>query len=116
MGSKFYGKKKAVSDSELDSMLSAALDTVEPIAFDQELEVATPEEVVVDDKKVLHIAYNTYYDSAMKKFALITIQYNPYDNSTSFLKKEYIADNIAVALYKLNGIVTNKLVRGEDSI
>lgn len=135
MGSKFYGKKKAtdvptgiseprgaMSDSELDAMLNAALDDVAPLISGNTADktispVITQEEIkAIPIEKTIHKAYNTYYDGVAKKFLLITIEYDPSTDQCGMVTKEPIADNIAVALYKLNGIITNKLMRGEESV
>lgn len=128
MGSKFYGKKKseergAVSDSELDAMLNAALDDIAPLMVGNTDETASPSSTITQEEikaipieKTIHKAYNTYYDGVAKKFLLITIEYDPSTDQCGVVTKEPIADNIAVALYKLNGIITNKLMRGEESV
>jgi len=125
MGSKFYGKKKAVSDKELDEMLASALDTeqsptdlVQGTAVEKTMDTKFEEIKVslLPEEQIQHKAYNTYYDGKAKKFLLITIGYDPLTDQCSVISKEPIADNIAVALYKLNGIITNKLMRGEESV
>lgn len=121
-GSKFYGKKKseAISDKELETLLSSALDVreepakvTEPITQKEEIQEIIESTPVVTSN---HTAYNTYYDTTLQKFVLITVEYNPITKESKVVGREPIGDNYAVALYKLNQILTLKLVRGDERL
>ena len=130
MGSKFYGKLKSskdkpnleidpvISESEMSELLSAALDIPEPPQ--EEVIIPTvPEtkaEIPAIQKVKKHIAYNAYYDGGTKKFMLVTISYDPTTLQATVDSVEPFADNQAVVLYKLNGLIATKLVRGEESL
>lgn len=101
---------------EVEALLEAAL--MEPAAVAKE----EPTEVdVVEEKKepvtktmITHKAMNAFYDSKLKKFMLVTIDYDVESGYSKIVEVKPFADDAAVAAGKLTDIITLKLFRGEE--
>ncbi len=72
--------------------------------------------VIPQEVKPLPIAINIYWDSEVKKFIMISIEYNLETNECTIINKEEIADSLPMATYKLNQLFNVKLLRGEDRV
>lgn len=129
-GSKFRGfiKKKPkveeatpisadISETELVGLLNS-LNEPEVV----EIEVASVEvvkpvvKVTVADINVKHKAYNVFFDSAKRKYMLVTIQYNPATKDSEVVSIEPLADSQPTAIFKLNNIFALKIARAEEKI
>lgn len=126
MGSKIYGKPKketpkaAITEAEVDELLSAAVEESAPVeeAVETALEELTSPMAVVEltpeVASTVHTAYNTYFNSTIKKFVLVQLEYNPETKECRYISEIENGDNLAVAMHKLTNIMALKLVRGEE--
>lgn len=105
---------KKVLEIEVDKLLEAAIEVAEEKVLDKEPEVVVESKVEV--KKEMHKAHNTYYDSVLKKFMLVVIEYDVVTGYSKITEVKPIADSWAVALGKVNDILALKLARGEEKV
>lgn len=111
------GEKKLKEPSiNVEELLATALASPEE---DAEEDVTSVEEVapvveVQQVPKVFHKAMNTFYDSKLKKFLLVTIDYDVDSGYAKIVDVSPFADSSAVAAGKLSDIITLKLFRGEE--
>lgn len=91
---------------------------------EQATQVETPEvkqEIVIKTEDVAplakpHKAYNIFFDSKIKKYMLVHIEYDPTRVSAQVVKIEEWADSPAVALKKLADIMSLKVIRREEDV
>ena len=122
-GSKFFGKKRKtedepISSDELEQLLSAAIESPPE-------QVETTEAVVEQEKTnqvdevsslILHKAHNVYLDKKLKKYMLVTLEYDIRTGFCRVVGSEPVADDIGVAIYKLNNKFSLKLFRQEEAL
>lgn len=127
MASTFF--KKRAEKIKADKLPSENKSTDELL---KTLETAEQEEAVQDDKpkqketvkqevapapsKVIQTGYNVFFDSSLKKYMLVYLEYSPDAISAQVVKMEPIADNMAVALKKLSDKIALKLMRHEEDV
>jgi len=129
--SKFFTKKikdqkkeanKAVlensplSQEELEKLLADAAgevkEVIQEVKVIQEVAVAPKAEA----KVVTHLAYNVYFDSAKRKFMLVTIEYTTNMQQAKIVSVEPFADDLAVAIKKLADRFALKLMRHTEKV
>lgn len=76
------------------------------------VEVAPPAPVVISDKEFT--ANGCFFNQKEKRFYNVTIAYNPTTQETRFVSKEVIADGIPAAIFKMNKITGDKLMKRKE--
>lgn len=109
-----------VADPTEISNLLESLNT--SATMDEVVEAATPPIELAQAPQVdpsgrnqmSHIAYNIYWDEVERAYGLCTIEYNLSRNEARIVETKRIADNPAVSLHKLNGLISLKLLKKEE--
>lgn len=104
---------------EIANTVEAAVVETAPEEVAEVVAAPSPEaEAVPKERKPRakrHKAYNVFYDSATKKFMLVTIEYTIKTGYSSIVSVEPVADNWRVGMGKVHDIMALKLARGEDA-
>lgn len=107
--------KPLIEEKEVEELLN----TLKEPVVEEKKEQPKVIEVKPEPKKINvvkvnpdnHIGYNVYWDDTLKKYCMVTIEYNIPKNVANIIKTEELADNSAVALHKLNAIISLKLLK-----
>lgn len=127
MASTFFKKRaeklkadKLPSENKSTDELLKTLETAEQDEAVQDEEPkqkeAPKQEATVTSKPVIQTGYNVFFDSGLKKYMLVYLEYSPGTISAQVVKMEPIADNMAVALKKLSDKIALKLMRHEEDV
>ena len=104
-----------ITEEELNTLLADLNE--EPAAEAAKPAVTTVEkEEAKVEKKRLPMAYNIFYDSSIKKYRQVTIEYDITTEYSKIVKVENIADSQPVALHKMNKLFALKIIKGEEKI
>jgi hypothetical protein len=125
-GSKYFGKraKKNKEEKRSDAPTEELLGLVAKEESAEEIPAALTEvvqEAIAEAEVAVtmspHYAQNIYYDTKRRKYILVTIMYYPDgDDFAKIVKTEDIADNMAVAMKKMNDKLALKLMRHEEDV
>lgn len=117
----------ATPDVELEKLIEAAIQ--EPPVIETKLQAA-PERVYIETSKAPVIpqvekktldnikqqAYNVHYHSKLKKFMLVTIEFDLVTGFSQVVGNEPWADSWPVAIEKLRNKIALILIRGENRV
>lgn len=109
-------KKMKEPSLNVEELLTIALANTEEKKEEAvvEIEETPAPEPVAEIPKVFHKAQNSFYDSKLKKFVLVTIDYDVDSSYARIVDVKPFADSSAEAAGKLSNIITLKLFRGEE--
>lgn len=110
MGSKFFGRKKEKNIEEEDKLVEALLEEPKKEVVEEINLTPAPTSLI------WHKAHNLYYDSKLKMYMIVTVEYDPVTKATRFVSQTPEADDIRVGLYKLQGLFNLKVYKQEEQI
>lgn len=105
---------EAITEEELNNLLANLNEETKPATAAVTVEETKKDEVQTVNSKVYHKAYNIFYDASQRKFIQVTLEYDLATGYSKIVETKPIADNQAVAIYKIQNIITLKILRQEE--